>query len=72
MKYHWHAAGSCASKIERSGAFTSSVWKVPPSTGRSGLISSLNATRQAEMVCAKPQFTGPSICGEEPSRSIVM
>ena len=42
--------GSCAWKIEPSGARTVSVWNVPPSTGRDGLTSSLNATRQAEIV----------------------
>ncbi len=72
LKYHWHAAGSSAVKIDRFGAFTSSVLKVPPSTGRYGLISSLNATRQAEIVCAKPQLTGPSAIGADPSRSIVI
>ena len=49
-----------------------SVGKVPPSTGRSGLMSSLYATLAAEMVCAIPQFTGPVVAAEDPARSIVI
>jgi hypothetical protein len=38
-KYHWQAAGSAALNMEPSGAVTSSVLNVPPSTGLLGLIN---------------------------------
>src|ERR1700722_1721056 len=68
-KYQAQAAGSWALKIELGGAVTLSVWKVPPSTGRVGLMSSLNARRAAEMVWVKPQLTEPRVCRADPSRS---
>ncbi len=51
---------------------TVSVRKVPPSTGRSGLIRSLKARRLPDTAWAKPQFTGPRVCGDEPARSTAL
>src|SRR3982074_3363997 len=41
----WVGAGSCAAKIEPDSAITLSGRKLPPLTGRPGLIRNLNASR---------------------------
>src|SRR6266550_771913 len=65
----WHAAGSCAAKIDRGGAYTCRLRKVPPVGATSGLMRNLKASRAADRVCEKPEFKQPPVCGAEPVRS---
>jgi hypothetical protein len=72
LKYHAQGDGSCAASIEPRRTRTSSGANVPPFTGCSGLISTLKATRHAEIVCASPQLIGPRVASPDSLTSIVI
>src|SRR5665648_772725 len=72
VKYHSQGAGSAAANIDPSRTTTCNGRNAPPSTGLSGLMRSLKATRATDTAWEAPQFTGPLAMSSLPLRSMII